>query len=257
MALPSASKTTVRDRYRLCVRVDARTHIHDVTYASFEAAQARVADIVRRHAQRGIVTQVTLECFESRACSLEQRGWSGAPSVTPSHPSRPWHIRKCWGPDVVRRILEQNDAQRRCPGPAPQFRVDNPLPPDDVGPGGDGQPDTAVRRGSAPAAGSERLRTSHRPTRWNIAGAAAIALCMTAGLILLVAGGRPQEFLKLCTFSRPALCTELPFDARAFNPGPSDQPDEPARPARPDRERPASSMPPRYRAAGTPPPVGG
>lgn len=219
--------------YRLVIRLATREVIFDRSpFPCYKQAVARVADAVRRHAREGNVVNVLLQ--RQTPLRPHRRNGTAQPGAATEGDANRWMTLDHWGGDVIGRILDQTGA------PHPAAAEPTPEPPPPVAPriaapevvaapdrvaaetARAHQPVTASA--SAPAfapphsnghpAPRTRPKNGQMGHRWHIALSIALAIVAWLVLAYFLAGGRIGELLGAVAASRPAVATELPFDAR-------------------------------------------
>lgn len=171
------------DAYRLLVSVEGRCAVAEESqYRRFDQAQSRVAHTVLRHARIGRIDSVILQRGRPLADLMPRSAETESLAIDSRHE---WIVEKRWGPEVVKRILEQNGIPHVAPKEA--------------------SPASGLR------ARARRYASLHRNTRWHIAGTAALVALMILTILLAQTGGRLDGFF---TPTASGMKTELPFDAR-------------------------------------------
>lgn len=232
--------------YRLVIRLATREVIFDRSpFPGYKQAVARVADAVRRHARDGDVVNVLLQ--RQTPLRPHRRNGTAQPGAATEGDAGRWMTLEHWGGDVIGRILDQTGAPHPA-APQPTPEPSGPPAPRVAAPEraavemADAAEPVAASASSPPFApphsnGHPAPRT--RPKngqlghRWHIALSVALAIVAWLVLAYFLAGGRIGELLGAVTASRPAVATDLPFDARQSESHASPS----AKPRRPDSLR--------------------
>lgn len=228
--------------FRLVIDIDHAKEVYaGRAFARFEEAQSRVAEAICAHASRGSVQAVRME-----RCGNPTDATAAASEEDP----RTWITVKCWGADVVDRILTQHGLHHRVasldferareavgklageePEPVPADggrrgcpRVDLPGFCDELMPERATHPaalaesdgaDGAEPQCDASASALMKIGT-HRPAR-NAIAATTLVLILAALVALWVqTGGRLFDIFAIWRFDAPPALGELPFNASVF-----------------------------------------
>jgi hypothetical protein len=223
-------RTQPGDVYRLIVVLE--THVvepGDRRFKRFEQAQARVAEMVCRYAQREHIRAVALQRGRLIA-SLDRDGDGSSARAALEDGDYKWTIEKRWGTSVIRRILLQNGIEPLASASPPRANtvVAPPL---------------AARFARPRRADRPRSTAKHKSTRWHVTATVMIVILAMVVLLLVETGGHPSRFLSAITGDGANVKDELPFDARtSFAPTPHRE--SPSPPATSEDEESALIEPP-------------
>lgn len=169
--------------YRLITNLAGQRFVYpEQCFDRFEAAQSLVAKAVRTFSAFGRVTSV----------EVEQKLDSSADSTQAPWMSGEWTVVKCWGSEVVDRILAQDSLQRIIRSETPSVAIN----------------DFPVKH-TTPSA-ETRTRPRWRRTRYALAGSSAVLAAILVFTFLWQSNGKPGNILRIV--SEPAArARELPF----------------------------------------------